>query len=327
MKPKSEAPSFLVAADPILDRPDLHRFSHEAMASVIEIFILHEDGTYAGQAAWEAFRVADRLESELSRYVPNSDVGRINRLRPGESIRVGADAFECLKRCRELSDLTGGAFDATAGFLKDFWLGREAPSRNPSKVRAASVSGRTGMRGIELDGESLDVRAARRTTVDLGAFGKGYAVDRMAETLREWGIALALVHAGRSSVFAFGRPSPASGWPVTISLPCGRRKTIRRFELNGRAMGASGVGKGPHIIDPRTGEPARGRLAAWAFAQDAATADALSTAFMVMEPDEVRAFCSAHPEIQALVLLKEGTGGKIRLMSFGTACDAIQETA
>ena len=82
--------------------PNLHRFSHQAMATVFEVFIFHEDRVYSQQAAMEAFRLADVLEIELSRFVPNGDIGRINALPPGESARVGIHAFACMKRGLEI---------------------------------------------------------------------------------------------------------------------------------------------------------------------------------------------------------------------------------
>ncbi len=291
-----------------------HRFSHSAMATVFQVLIVHEDRTYAGQAALEAFRIADAVELELSRFLPNSDIGRINRMAPGGSTRVGIHAFECLRRSKDLSDCTGGAFDIFAGAVKDAWMngGRGLSPRAPDASEAAR---RAGGRGLVLDEESFSVSVPDSVTVDLGAFGKGYAVDRMAETLREWDIGSALVHGGKSSVAAFGTAPGSSGWPVTISHPLDRGRMLLRVTLNGRAMGASGIEKGPHIIDPFTGEPVRNRLGAWALAQDAAAADALSTAFMIMPEEAVRRFCLDHPDVQA-VLADGPVGETIRTFGF-----------
>jgi len=292
-----------------LHHPDLHRFSHQAMATLFEIVIFHEDRAYSQQAAAEAFRIADGLETDLSRFIPNGDIGRINALQAGESTRVGIHAFACLERSLELGLETGGCFDIFIGSMKD---ARNVGGLRSGRAGAEAVfQKRTGQAPLELSGESFEVRACGRVAVDLGAFGKGYAVDRLAESLREWDIGSALVHGGRSSVFAFGSLADGSGWPVTVSDPRDRRKILRRFELNDRAMGASGLEKGSHIFDPRTGEPVRGRIAAWVLGPDAATADALSTAFMVMEPEAIRAFCSGHPELQAMVMTKPETGSEV----------------
>ncbi len=270
------------------------------MATEFEIFAFCENETYARQAAYEAFRLADQLEGELSRFLSNSDIGRINRLRAGESTAVGVDAFACLKQCLALSEATGGAFDITVGSVKE----ERADPRPRELSDFFSVPWKSFRCCIELSEETFEVRVRERVALDLGGYGKGYAVDRMAESLREWEIRAALIHGGRSSVFGFGSPASESGcgWPVTISRPDDRTQVLGRFMLNGRAMGASGVEKGFHILDPRTGERVRNRMAAWVFAPDAATADALSTAFMVMGDGDIRNYCNSRPDIQTLVL-------------------------
>ncbi len=91
----------------------LHRFTHDAMACRWGIWIVGEDRDYAGQAADAAFQEVDRLEAELSRFVQHSDIARINALEPGQSLRIGVDAFECLQLAAEVHAQTHGAFDVT----------------------------------------------------------------------------------------------------------------------------------------------------------------------------------------------------------------------
>ena len=92
-----------------------HRFSHEAMATVFEVHCAHGNAQYAAQAARAAFDVVDRLEQELSRFVENSDISRINHLAAGEDARVSPWTMECLEIAWHVYDLTGGAFDASIG--------------------------------------------------------------------------------------------------------------------------------------------------------------------------------------------------------------------
>jgi len=269
------------------------------MATVFEVLILHEDVHYARQAADHAFGLVDRMELELSRFHPNSDVSRINRMEPGQSLRLGLHAFDCLQQSRDLFEDTSGAFDVTAGMLKDLWTGasHEILSEAPPEIRV-------GMEHLHLDERGCTVSMDQTVRVDLGAIGKGYAVDRVGELLLEWDIRTALIHGGRSSVLAMGHPPDLEGWPVTLSHPADRRKVLSRPILKNRAAGGSGLEKGFHIVDPRTRRPARDRLAVWVLAGDAATADALSTAFMVFDPEEADRYCRRHPGIQALAVLE-----------------------
>ena len=151
-----------VGIDAPADLRDVRRFSHEAMATVFEVYAIHPDARYAAQAAQAAFELADRLESELSRFRSNSDITRVNHLVAGESVRVGAATLECLVIARHLFDLTGGTFDPSIG---------------------------TGLASLELDADDFQVRSTTGgVQIDLGAIGKGYAVDLMAELLEDWGL-------------------------------------------------------------------------------------------------------------------------------------------
>ena len=300
--------------------PGMQRFSHEAMATTFEVIILHEDARYAQQAAQAAFDELDRLEAELSRFIENSDISRINNLAPKKSLRVGLDAFESLLIGARIYDETNGAFDITIGTLLDCWLNEDKTVHTPSKEQLNLARERTGIHLLELDEAEHTVQVpSNPVQIDLGGIGKGYAVDRMAELLRDWSIDTAVIHGGYSSVLALDAPSKTKGWPLTLSSPVNRKQTLAGLHLQGRALSGSGLQQGRHIIDPRTAQPVEGKRAAWACAADAATADALSTAFMVMSPDEVKKYCSNHPDTLAMIVLENGgkKAQKDRILRFG----------
>ena len=279
--------------------PGLRRFSHEAMNTVFEVHVAGAEARYAAEAAQAAFALVDRLEGELSRFRHNSDITRINHLTAGQRTRVGEAAFECLVIARHIHDLTGGAFDIAIG---------------------------TGLPALELDPESFEVHAtADGVRVDLGGIGKGYAVDLVAELLEEWGLERAFVHGGFSSAVALEPPAGAEGWPLTLSDPREPSQIFTRLSMRQAALSASGVRKGDHIRDPRTGAPVRGRLAAWVAlprpatrataAPDAgprlapgAVADALTTAFMLLPVAEIEALCQRSPGLDAWILGDGGSG-------------------
>jgi thiamine biosynthesis lipoprotein len=290
------------------------------MATVFEVYCVHRDPSYAAQAAQAAFDLVDQLERELSRFIPNSDIGRINSLQVGGSTLVTPSTIECLLIARHMYDLTGGAFDIAVG---------------------------TGLESLELDPGACRVRATGAgTQVDLGGIGKGYAVDRMAETLEEWGIVGSLVHGGFSSVLALEPPPGRDGWPLTLSDPAAPSQVLARLSVRQTALGASGLRKGDHIVDPRTGEPVRGRRAAWLVlprpedyaagldgdTQGAeclpprahrlaagAVTDALTTACMLLRLDEIEALCERSPGLGAWILpeLRNGPPGPPDLIHFG----------
>jgi thiamine biosynthesis lipoprotein len=268
----------------------VHRFSHEAMATVFEIHCDHADARYAGQAAAEAFALVDRLEQQLSRFVGNSDVSRVNALAAGESTRVCPWTFECLGIAMRMHEVTGGAFDVSLG---------------------------SGLEGLDLDPEAFAVCArADGIRLDLGGIGKGYAVDRVAELLEEWGVPRALVHGGFSSVRALDAPSDADGWALTLRAPGpGAAPVLARLSAVQRSLSASGTQKGAHIRDPRSGRPAPSRVAwvalpsAEAAPSPATVAETLSTAFMLLSPIEIEALCGSAPGVEAWVVLDPAEPG------------------
>lgn len=253
------------------DIPNVLKFSHGAMNTTFEIFVQHENPSYAAAAAKAAFDVADRLESRLSRFIENSDISRVNSTIAGQTVVVDPDTMHCLLIAQKSYKLTGGAFDITIGKLT-----LPENTQNISQISHQALQ-------IELSPETLDVKRLNPDAqVDLGGIGKGYAVDKMAEVLSEWSITKGLVHGGASSVIALQPPDGKSGWPITLSDPA-TGKRVMRLELKNEVLSSSGLTKGSHIIDPATGQPVQSRLAVWVrLPQDAALADVLSTAAMIM---------------------------------------------
>lgn len=264
------------------------------MATVFEIRIRYGDAVYAGQAAAAAFRLLDRIESELNRFSPNSDIAKLNASQPGETLQLGPHAFACLQRAFQLNAATQGALDISIGCLKEHfqqsnWWQKLWPSRKMM-----------GMENIRLLDDHGKIMVTSPVQVDLGGIGKGYAVDCLLEHLHEWDIDDVLISGGASSVAARG-----GYWPVTLRHPQRPSEVLASLQLHNQAMGASGLEKGAHIINPRTQQPARGVLATWVIAADATTADAFSTAFMILSQKEAQRVLSAHPQLMVLIIYKK----------------------
>lgn len=295
-----------------------HRFSHHAMATTYEIFIIHEDAAYAHEAACEAFAEIDRLELDLSRFIENSDISKINSLAANESAIVGLAAFECLALSAEIYHATNGAFDVNVGQLLNCWLDSNKKLQTPSQNELERSRRLSGFHLLELLEESRSVKVlANPLQIDLGGIGKGYAIDQIVALLREWEIDTALLSGGASSVFAIGAPPGKKGWPVSFSSPGKSAQKLACLHLREKALSGSGLMKGQHIIDPRTARPVRGNFAVWTCALNATAADALSTAFMIMTETEVQEFCEQNSDIMAMRLARNDDKPEERFVRFG----------
>ena len=265
--------------------PRLHRFAHDAMACTFEAIIPHADGRYAEQAAEAAFAEVDRLENELSRFIPSSDVARINALKAGRKTIVCIEVIEILELAATLYKQTGGAFDITYASRK-----RVAESRHSQPY---SIERRTRNVTANIDDVSID----------LGAIGKGYALDRMIELLADWEIHSALVHSGQSTSLAAGTSGVERGWKVAIRDPHDHERTLGSLTLCDRALSGSGRRlHGDHIIDPQTGKPATLQVAAWALGPTAAVSDALATALMIMSTEAAESCFRRDARIEGAIM-------------------------
>jgi len=298
------------------DALDVRRFSHFAMSTLFEIMIGGLEEEYAGQAARAAFAEIDRIERLFTRFDPGSEISRINRLAPGESVSVGVETYECLMLADEIREATAGAFDINVRGLIKYDSARPGPRLVPIRTAQGFEAG---------PGDLPGGPSSARLDLDLGGIGKGYALDRVLDVLSDWSVEDALIHGGTSTAVAIGTSpgagSPKRGWPVRAGGDWSIAGAPECLRISGRAVSGSGTEvKGPHILDPRRGGPAAGHAAAWASHPSAAASDALSTAFMVMTTEEVGAFCREHAETWALVI-REGGEGRIFNPAIAFECE------
>ncbi len=283
------------------DSPQLFRFRHTAMATCFEVIIPDSDAdaAYASQASQAVFNEIDRLEDELSRYRPMSDVARIRQLKSGETTVIGLATLDCLALAKSVHQESCGAFDITIGPLMKLYRDETDAPRIPHHEEEAQALARVGLNLLELDEDTNSVKVnASHMIIDLGAVGKGYALDQCADVLADWKIANALLNAGDSTVIGIGAAPDQSGWTVTA----GNREKIAIVLQNNALSGSGFHVKGAHIINPRTMRPAPPKSdRTWALAPTAALSDALSTAFMLMTREEIDALCARHPSVQAFL--------------------------
>lgn len=261
---------------PVFSNPALARYSQDAMRTTFRIHVLGGERGMVDSAVSAAFQKLEELEGVLSRYVPGSDVSRINAIGAGESLFLSDDCDRCLRIAIEAMQATGGRFDPCAGTMIDVV---KSGSRE-----VGSVSGI-----VSLDSERpLMTCLEPGRILDLGAIGKGFALECMGRILSDHGIADALLTSGASTILAMGDLE----WPVNLAHSEGGRNIC----LRGAALAASGTSEqGDHIVNPADGSTPKNFRNVWVVHPSAALADAFSTACFVMSAGEIRDFAGTLP--------------------------------
>lgn len=252
------------------------------MATRFEILIPGDQLRFA-PAAQEALDEIALWHRRLSYFDPASDIARINAVAANGPVRVDSELFRLLELCQRLHALTEGTFDPAIAAAMSA-AGFRGGSRSEESVASARLA--TGFHLVELNRGDGTIRFLRPGVgLDLGAIGKGWALDRAAERLREAGIASAFLHGGTSSAVGFceeGNPP----WAVRLGPdPGAPTAKIWNGALGVSAPRGRMVDGNGHVLDPRTGSSAGLATLAAIVAGSAAEADALSTGLLVDGPD------------------------------------------
>ncbi len=320
------------------DESYLIQVGRPAMACQFEVLLNAGQHAAATETALAALDLVDKLEDQMTVYRPQSEVSRINAAAAELPIPVESRLFELLQLAVALHGDTRGAFDITAGPLSKAWGFYRRSGRIPSVHEIETALLRVGSQYLELDPSRRTIQFKRKgMEINLGAIGKGYALDRCGELLSQAGVANFLIHGGQSSILAAGSRLSAHaekpGWHVALRHPLRPDQELADVWLRDRALGTSGSGQQffhfegrrfGHVIDPRTGQSVEGVLSATVLAPTAALADALSTAFFVMGREQTLEFCGEHPTIAAILVCPGPRIGQLELHVCGLSDDEFR---
>jgi thiamine biosynthesis lipoprotein len=278
-----------------------------AMACRFEVTLASQDAGCV-PAARAALDTIDGLEERLSLFREHSELSELNRRAASEAVRVDQPLFDLLSLCNEIHRNTHGAFDITSTPLSRCWGFLQRQGQLPSNDAIADAMSTVGFNRVHLDAAARSIRFERSgVELNLGAIGKGYALDRVGCGLRGAGVRHALLSAGRSSLLALGGRN--GGWLVEIAS-ARSEGPLAHVVLRDAAIGTSGSGEQfvvvddvryGHVLDPRSGWPATGVLSATVVSSSAAVADALSTAFLIGGIGLAHEYCASHPDVLALI--------------------------
>ena len=310
--------------------------TRRAMACEFEIRLNTSRQQNDTAAAMAAFDLIEQLEDQLTVYREESELMDLNRYAVNGPVPVEQRLFALLELCDRLHAETSGAFDPTSGPLSDVWGFSRRQGQVPEVVDLDAALERVGWEGVTLDTAQRTVAFTRDDLkLNVNSIGKGYALDRAGELLLSQGVANWITHGGRSTLLARGYNAapggpgdeegrPLDGWLAGIRDPLQPEKYLAQIVLRDEALSTSGGGtqffehegtRYGHVLDPRTGWPAKGLLQATAIAPTAAEADALSTAFYVLGVEGTAEFCGRRPDVRALLVACWEREGKQEVMT------------
>lgn len=255
-------------------RAAAYRWRGHALGGHASMILYDDDPARARGTVGACVAEIDRLDAEFSLYRAESALRRLNR--DGKLEAASLDMRRLLGLARRIADQTDGAFDVTVQPLWELYA--RAPAPDPREH--ARVLAQTGFDGVVIDGGAVRFQHPGMAAT-LNGIAQGYITDRVADLLARAGYGNVLIDLGE--IRAIGPKADGSPW--RIGLPGGRRHALARG-----AVATSMPGEvGNLLIDPRTGHPAPRYRSVSVFAQSAAEADALSTAFCVMAPRDIAA--------------------------------------
>ena len=269
----------------------VHRITRFAMGTMVEYTIAGATNSAARQAVEASHRELERVSSLLWEDDSLSATYRINR--STDSAYVGPEVLSFMKRSRQYSEETRGAFDVT---IKPVLSLYDFDADNPVPPAAEDIIARlkwVGMDGFSIDDAGFIVKKWAESAIAVGGVAKGYGVDRAVAVIRDLGIKSAVVNAG-GDLYCLGT-NGRRPWRVGVRDPDDPNSVIQVLHVTDAAVATSGDYQQffehdgiryHHILDPSDGRPARGVRSATVIAPTTETADALATAAFVLGPRE-----------------------------------------
>jgi len=257
-----------------------------------------------------------RIEEQMSEWKETSPVSLVNRAAGEVPVRVPKELFNVISAALKVSVLSGGAFDITWASMRGLWDFRPGQERVPGPEEVKARLGLVDYRDIVLDPAESTVFLKRKgMAIGLGAIAKGYAVDKAMETVLKTGVTNAIIKAGGDMRVQGNGGGIGAGWEVGIRDPRDRRRLMARLTLSNISISTSGdyerffVKDGRlyhHIMDPRTGYPAKASRSVTIIGPDTMTTDALSTAIFVLGPQKGLELAKSLPGIEVLIVDSSG---------------------
>ena len=302
------------------------------MDTIVNASIYVKNSRQGQEALNSTFKEMSRLEVMLDRHRSDSELAQINEASGVQAVTVSDETLYVIKRSLQIGEQTDGAFDITIAPLLSLWGFGTGNENVPEDTKLAAVKKLVDFRMVEVnEQDNMIYLREKEMEIDLGGIAKGYIVDNGAEVLIKNGVSSAFLNAGGDIRVIGGKPD-GSDWRIGIShpRPQNSRHLIAEVKLRDRAIVTSGDYERffladniryHHIIDPKTGLPARGLISVTVIAPAAQTADALSTACFVLGLERGMALIEGDKNLEAIMVTEDeqvhvssGLDGKVDVL-------------
>ena len=273
------------------EQPIFHD-SFFAMGTRCDVVFLNIEQEFGEQIFHLIKNEVTHLEHRMSRFIPDSPLSELNKAGKNEWIPVTDDLWNILTICFDFYQMSNGAFDITAAPIIKLWKSNKPPTKDEIE-KAKQIS---GFDKVEFDFENQKIKfKTDGLEFDLGAIGKGLALDSIKPIILKQGIENGIISFGESSILALGKHSNGKNWPLGIRNMYNFNKFVHVFSTSNETITTSatilntddgGVKKRKHIISPVSGLPVEVNKAVSIKSESATLGEFLSTSFLILPEND-----------------------------------------
>ena len=268
-----------------------HKRNLFMLGSPFEVTAVAKDTIIANKYIDLAVAETKRIENLISDWIPTTQISEINRNAGIKPVKVDKELFELVERAIKISQITKGAFDISYASMDKIWKFDGTMKAMPTKEAIKKSVEKIGYKNIILDKkEQTILLKIPGMKLGLGGIGQGYIADKVKDLLFSKGCTSGIINVS-GDINAWGKKPDGNPWTIGIVNPLNKNKIFATFPLLDNAVETSGsyekfvIFDGirySHIIDPRTGYPAKGIVSVSVFAKQTEIADALATGIFVL---------------------------------------------
>ena len=285
------------------------------MGSRFEITIVAKDKITANAYIDSSSAEITRIENLISDWIPTTQVSEINKNAGIKPVKVDLELLELTERAINFSKISDGAFDISFAAAEKIWKFDGSMTTIPTPEEVKESVKKIGYKNIIIDRENTTIFLKfPGMKIGFGSIGKGYAADKTKQLMISKGVSAGIINAS-GDINTWGKQPNGKPWTVGITNPIKKQKIISVFEISGTAIVTSGSyekfieidnKRYSHIIDPRTGYPAKGISSVTIFAESAELANGISTSVMVLGKENGLQLIKNTPGILGIIIDDKG---------------------